>query len=434
MNKKFIRIVLLGLSILVLLAACGEAGEVSEGVICGPGTVEESGACIPDDGLTCGAGTHEENGACVPADGLTCGENTQEVNGSCVADEQGVVCGAGTVEEEGVCLPTEGLVCGAGTVEQNGSCVAEVPDDLLPPEVTVVSGSQTMVEGQIGAVSFHADVDHSWQLEVGGYYRGGGEFLDAGTGTADSLVSVAVDADADELGIGDHRLRLYVFVEQDGLTATASVEINLSVRGDLDVLIWGRGANSVNMVRDVIELDPRVGSTETRIDVSSNPPPPTLDFLTEFDVVVFGWRGTTVEATGNVIAQYIEAGGAMVVWPYNDEGWPTGNWTASNYAPLLKADSAPYSTTDDATIGSVQSGHPILDGVTSLNVGWRPIQDVDDDAEVVASWSDGNPLVAIKGPVVALGWRLSTDDPAPGGDWQTLLTNSIVEAVGNIEP
>lgn len=59
---------------------------------------------------------------------------------------------------------------------------------------------------------------------------------------------------------------------------------------------------------------------------------------------------------------------------------------------------------------------------------------LDADAALIASWSDGVPLVAAKGPVVALGWRMLAGDFEVSGDWQTLLLNSIMYAVGNLDP
>ena len=413
---------------MALFAGCGEAEETLR---CGEGTVEVDGACTLVDGLSCGSGTVEEGGVCVPSDGLRCGEGTREVNGDCLPDDEGLVCGSGTVEEGGVCVPSDGLSCGAGTVENNGVCEAQGPGGSNPPEVNLVSEPGNFLIDQTRAVTFSVDVAHSWQLEVGGYFLGAGELLESGDGAANTLVSI--DVEGEELGIGAHQLRLYVFVEEEGVRAISVVEMSVFVRGALAVLVWGRGANSTEMVRDVIAADPRVASTEIRSDTVTNPSPPSLDYLLNFDVVVFGWSGTTAEGTGNRIAQYVEAGGAMVVWPFADNGWPLGGWTAGNYAPLTRAESAPYSTTAAATIGSVVSGDPLLEGVLSLTVGWRPLQNVDPDAELVASWSDGVPLAAVKGPVVSLGWRLSTSDPSPTGDWQRLLTNAIMVAVGNIE-
>lgn len=54
-------------SVLVLslsLSGCGGG----DGTECGPGTVEQDGACVPESELECGEGTHEFNGECVPFD------------------------------------------------------------------------------------------------------------------------------------------------------------------------------------------------------------------------------------------------------------------------------------------------------------------------------------------------------------------------------
>ena len=438
MTHYFFRRAILTLSILFLFVACGEPDEPLEfSLECGPGTFEEAGVCLSESGPTCGAGTREQDGVCVPSEGLLCGQGTREVSGQCVPDnsdgEGDRICGPGTIEEAGICVGSEDLSCGAGTVEQSGVCVPDGPAGLEPPRVTMGTTSLNLVVGQTGELSFQADADHSWQFEKDGYFRGDGDLLATGTGTANSLQSIEVVAD--QLGIGQHLLRLYVFVEVENTLATATVEIPVTVRGDLRGCVWGDHVETRSMLRDNIRLDPRVSHAQSGGITNTME---SLDSLLNYDVVVLLWmnenNSTNMTHLGNRLAQYVDAGGAVVIWPMLDHGWPTGNWSMSRYAPLRKMDAQPFSTTSAATIGTVVSNHPIMEGVSSLSVAWRPLSTVDEDAELIASWSDGVPLVAAKGPVVSIGWRITTRDPDPTGDWQTLLLNSIIYAVGNLDP
>ncbi len=110
-----------------LATACGD--ELEPEILCGEGTVEENGACIPT--LACGAGTRldAESGACLP-DGDVCSPGTVEENGACIPS---LACGAGTRldAESGACLP-DGDVCSPGTVLMDDRC--EPVDDALEPD------------------------------------------------------------------------------------------------------------------------------------------------------------------------------------------------------------------------------------------------------------------------------------------------------------
>src|SRR5215471_8569480 len=94
------------------LPACG-------GKLCGSGTRESNGTCVPE--VTCGSGTKESNGTCIPE--LTCGAGLAPVNGQCVAV---LTCGAGTVVGDGgVCTPDPSahrydIRIGASAVPANG--------------------------------------------------------------------------------------------------------------------------------------------------------------------------------------------------------------------------------------------------------------------------------------------------------------------------
>jgi len=70
-------------------------------------------------GKVCGSGTRESDGTCVPE--LTCGAGLAPVNGQCVAL---LSCGSGTVLDGGVCAPDPRL-CGPGTVPDGGVCTLD---------------------------------------------------------------------------------------------------------------------------------------------------------------------------------------------------------------------------------------------------------------------------------------------------------------------
>lgn len=94
------------------LVTCGSGTTLQDGVCgptepltsCGEGTIEQSGECVPETPLVqCGSGTSLVGSECLPDNPLQCGADTEQVGETCVAS----VCGAGTIEDEGVCLPTQ---------------------------------------------------------------------------------------------------------------------------------------------------------------------------------------------------------------------------------------------------------------------------------------------------------------------------------------
>jgi len=136
-------------------------------------------------------------------------------------------------------------------------------------------------------------------------------------------------------------------------------------------------------------------------------PVPSLSELQGYDaVLVWGggnpWGSTVSEALGNVLADYVDGGGGVVVATFS-LGSGLGSW-------LLKGrfDDAAYQclepmtnqTGGHQTLGTIhQPGHPILadvstfdGGSSSYRVDTHPVV----GAELVADWTDGLPLIATK--------------------------------------
>ena len=100
------------------LVRCGSGTTLQDGICvpttpltsCGEGTIEQDGECVPETPLVeCGSGTSLAGSECLPDNPLQCGADTELVGETCVAS----VCGAGTIEDEGVCVPIQ-FADGAG--------------------------------------------------------------------------------------------------------------------------------------------------------------------------------------------------------------------------------------------------------------------------------------------------------------------------------
>jgi hypothetical protein len=130
---------------------------------------------------------------------------------------------------------------------------------------------------------------------------------------------------------------------------------------------------------------------------------PTLAQLQAYDAVLT-WNNRAYnnpEALGNVLADYVDAGGGVVTAAFcNADAFmnsPSGRWISGGYE-IIPARSSFASGT--ATLGAVAySSHPIMRGVTSFNGGslsGRPFTlAINPGGLIVAKWSDGRTLAAV---------------------------------------
>ncbi len=130
---------------------------------------------------------------------------------------------------------------------------------------------------------------------------------------------------------------------------------------------------------------------------------PTLAQLNAYDAVMvsndYPWSSAT--NLGNVLAAYVDGGGGVVQAMFAVGGGVplAGNWTAS-YSSIVFGPA----TIGTATLGTItDQNHPIMIGVEAFNGGtssYRPTNTtLTAGATLIASWSDGKPLVAV-GPKI----------------------------------
>lgn len=110
--------------------------EPSSGPVCGEGTIEIDGECVPDfPEIICGPGTTEVNGECVSD--VVCGDETVDVNGECVPENQ-LACGIGTIELAGECECV--LSCGHGTSQVGDQCLPDSGGLACGPDTEELDG------------------------------------------------------------------------------------------------------------------------------------------------------------------------------------------------------------------------------------------------------------------------------------------------------
>ncbi len=162
---------------------------------------------------------------------------------------------------------------------------------------------------------------------------------------------------------------------------------------------------------------------------------PTLAQLQQHSLVVaYGDLGpgfSDSAALGNNLADYVDGGGIVVqmgmsfYYPYRYS--INGRWFSDHYAPY------DYTTNIVVgvpfTLGTYNAGHPLMQGVSTLNASWQngvlPVS----GATQVAAASNGNSLVAFNPigghTVVGITAYLGCCGGSPlSGDWARLIVNA----------
>lgn len=155
---------------------------------------------------------------------------------------------------------------------------------------------------------------------------------------------------------------------------------------------------------------------------------PTLSQLSSYDVVIVATDYFLTDGVllGDRLADYIDMGGRVIVTMSSwIPGWSIGGRFASEgYFPFAVADTR---NSGAFSLGSFDSGHPIMSGVTTLGAIFRSSPTTANGAYVVAKWNDDQPLAVVKGSVVGLNAL-----PAVGymsGDVGLLFHNAITYLV-----
>ena len=158
---------------------------------------------------------------------------------------------------------------------------------------------------------------------------------------------------------------------------------------------------------------------------------PTLDDLKAHDVVVVWscWPFDDPAELGDRLADYVDAGGRVICAVYDFHSSPSffigGRFNSGGYSPLVNAGANLQA--DYSTLGTYTASHRAMWGVSNLAGFWRQRVAVAAGATLVASWTDGWPLLASKDRVVAINAYIGGDSMNPTtGDVTTLFHNAAV--------
>ena len=145
---------------------------------------------------------------------------------------------------------------------------------------------------------------------------------------------------------------------------------------------------------------------------------PTLEELLAFDVLLV-WTNSAFSdpvTTGDRLADYIDAGGSVVIATYAaSAGWAIGGqFVDPGYMPLLPTSSL-LTHSHVMDFGSLDSGHPLFDGISSLTYGGNSNytnSPLNTDATPLATDTNGNNLIALNGFNTVVGISSGLTIPA----------------------
>ena len=151
---------------------------------------------------------------------------------------------------------------------------------------------------------------------------------------------------------------------------------------------------------------------------------PSLSQLMFYDVVVAYSNSLFSNSTilGDNLALYQDNGGVVVpmVFSFTDSYNISGDWWAVGYSPFNLGTNRFVA----ATLGSFVSGHPLMIGVDTLNAYFRSTTTLAPGAAQVATWSDGQPLIASKGRAVGINAYPGDYSKQWNGDFGRVIVNA----------
>ncbi len=172
-----------------------------------------------------------------------------------------------------------------------------------------------------------------------------------------------------------------------------------------DVLLLDADDGAGEPMKTILGSYPDIGVVDEWL-VNAAGSIPTLNDLLPYDVVIVWSDYDYLDsvALGNVLADYVDAGGKVIVatfsWYDNAAASLTGRFASGGYDPFISDNVGNHFTY--ASLGAYDAGHPIMAGVTSAADAYRDYVSLAPDATLVASWDDGEEFIAVKGNVVAI--------------------------------
>lgn len=197
------------------------------------------------------------------------------------------------------------------------------------------------------------------------------------------------------------------------------------------VLFLGYDANVTNVKNDLLGSDARFDLAGSSANDACGASAPTLGQLQQYDSVLVWGNCGPAAGLGNVLADYADAGGRVVLSTFlgyfAQNGQFSGRINSQGYNPFTGGTQDAYHS---VSLGSHDSGHALFDGVgnisaTYFNGDWLG---VDAGATLVASWSNNRPFVGVNAAGNVLNVSLFPNVAQYGhasGDYRQLFRNAL---------
>lgn len=197
------------------------------------------------------------------------------------------------------------------------------------------------------------------------------------------------------------------------------------------VLVWSTGNSGYDTPG--VAADLMVNGGFTTVDALDQVATVPLATLTLYDAVVYfsnSSAGQDPVAIGNVLADYADAGGGLVIasFAWADQGGNTlaGRIIDQGLSPFVAIGAPPYT---EASM-DWNDGSALFDGVSSLTTQYQNTVSLTSGAVLCATLSDGLPLVATRRNVAGVNFFPDASAGSQTGDFDVLLANVVWESMG----
>src|ERR1043166_3025562 len=211
-------------------------------------------------------------------------------------------------------------------------------------------------------------------------------------------------------------------------TATATASPSCTPSSFRVLIAYADTAGQPTDLQSQILAEPGVTACDFFDAFSSTP---TLAQLEQYNIVFAfsnnAWNDAT--AMGNVLADYEDAGGVVVVSTFaydNRGGWLlAGRWVTGGYSPYNSSNVTDFVTN---TANITQPGNCLMQGVTNLTAFYRNGVTLTSGAVSVADWTDGPSAVAYKAnngyTAAGINAYLGVVAQPITGDWGKTIVNA----------
>jgi hypothetical protein len=161
-------------------------------------------------------------------------------------------------------------------------------------------------------------------------------------------------------------------------------------------------ASEFSSFETTLRAEPGVAGVD---DFDASAGTPDASSLAGYDLIVSTGDSDYQDATlyGNRLADYIDAGGAVIQFAYDnwneDGGHPVGRFESGAYPPFIPGNN----DNDPTTLGALLvPTSPLLAGVTSFSAELNTTDDLAPGATLLAKYVDGRNAIATKGRILSV--------------------------------